>query len=577
MSLTPGTVSLSHDGSTWVDVSQWVDGELSWRNGRSVALGEWQTGTADLALLSKNREIDPLNDAATFQPREGDYIKIADSVGTAFLGRVEGVSGTLERTALYPIMRASLRCTDGLARLTQATLYDIGQINATWFAGTHIAIVLAFVTLDYGATTAIDAGDVPMGLPGAESGAVNALALMQQITRTEGGASALFCSRAGTLTWLERSHRPGTVVQFGSGGVKISDVKFAIAEADWANVANVTPAAHVTEGDTSSTSVTCGTGTKSFTLDALSANDGWGLSAGAGVYIESSGSPTNNMTGTVTSFDETTRALVCSITSKGAGSSTRTDWGFTFTELAEVQTAIDDQTASKFGLLKGKDYATYHGSRTAAAAAARLLAAERAFAPHRVSSFTVNLATCSPSEKTAVLGLGVGDAADVKLVLSASDTLRQIRQIDGVARRSIGLQSTVTFTLGRSSTVNLTSVTLKQGAVTPTQTTNEALFSVVDSWCRGHIKITAGSAGSAGAEIQVTPVGLPSPLATTQAVGTWFYNDAGTSGYAGVVEWDGAVLRFRVHNSTTYLGATPSFTVANTDFIDITLKPFPVV
>lgn len=122
--------------------------------------------------------------------------------------------------------------------------------------------------------------------------------------------------------------------------------------------------------------------------------------------------------------------------------------------------------------------------------------------------------------------------------------------------------------------MNFTCV-LKQNAATVASTTTSATYMVRDGWCTALIYLTATASGSAGTEVKVTPTGLPAPLAAAICHGSFAYNDAGTAVYAGVPRWDGTDIKLRVHNASTELGQTPSFTVANTDTLSILLK-FPV-
>jgi hypothetical protein len=76
--------------------------------------------------------------------------------------------------------------------------------------------------------------------------------------------------------------------------------------------------------DFSVTSVTIGTGSKTFTLDATAGvNRSW--AAGDSVLISQQSNSANNMTGTVTSYTASTQALVVDVTSTG-GSGTITSW-----------------------------------------------------------------------------------------------------------------------------------------------------------------------------------------------------------------------------------------------------------
>lgn len=94
---------------------------------------------------------------------------------------------------------------------------------------------------------------------------------------------------------------------------------------------------------TSTTSLTVGTGSQSLTVET-----GRGYIAGMEVVIASTASPSNRMTGTVTSYNSGTGALVVNVTSVG-GSGTFTAWsiGPASTVSFDSQTYTDLRLAGK--------------------------------------------------------------------------------------------------------------------------------------------------------------------------------------------------------------------------------------
>ena len=74
--------------------------------------------------------------------------------------------------------------------------------------------------------------------------------------------------------------------------------------------------------NTSSSSVAIGTGSKTFTL-AQAGDQGW--TAGGSVTVTSTANSANTMTGTVTSYNSSTQALVVNVTSV-TGSGTVASW-----------------------------------------------------------------------------------------------------------------------------------------------------------------------------------------------------------------------------------------------------------
>ena len=106
-------------------------------------------------------------------------------------------------------------------------------------------------------------------------------------------------------------------------------------------------------------------------------------------------------------------------------------------------------------------------------------------------------------------------------------------------------------------------------------TTTSAIYTVNDQLCTARLLLTATAAGTVGTEVKVPPSGLPTPAVTgNKAMGEFTYNDGGTY-YSGAATFDGTDITLRVHNSSTQLGATPSFAVANTDVLSLVIT-YPI-
>lgn len=122
--------------------------------------------------------------------------------------------------------------------------------------------------------------------------------------------------------------------------------------------------------------------------------------------------------------------------------------------------------------------------------------------------------------------------------------------------------------------------TLKQNAATVASTTRRATWTMRDGWVHGGFQVDATAAGSAGTEIRiaVTAVAsgdqfLPSPLSTASndgAIGTFEYLTSGGTRYWGELQQFGNEFLLRASGSTSTtsnLGETPSFAVANGDSV----------
>lgn len=559
MTLVARTVSLSHDNSTWVDVSAAVTGLVRWSAGMSTTLGEWEPGTASFGLTATDRAYDPLNDAATFQPRQGDYLNIDLAGSAAFRGRVNAIVPKYVINGPTVLASLQISAVDAVGDL------GAGRSEATttvqpYKAGTWVdAAINDPFTPWFAGTTSIAAGDV--STTSVDGG--NPLEVVQTLTRTEGGAAQLFVSKAGVLTWRGRYSRPSQTVAFGSGGIKIVDFG-TLQDSQWANRVNITPIAHI-DTQASASSVTTGTGTKTFTLTTPPPiGDTWGFSAGATVAISSIGSA-NTMSGTVTSYDETTRVLVCDITTK-SGTATRTDWLLDFEEPSSMQSAADAQSNTKYGTWRAKDLATYHRTRPAALAEAKIRAAEMAHPPRRLEWIDVDLGACTSGEATTVLGLAIGDAAKVVLAFGSGTpaTLTEYRFVVGYQHTQQETSQVVRFVLGRAPTYDFTPTLKQNGTVASTK--NQAVYTVNNGWCTAKWYATSTASGTTNNAITVD-ASLPTPLDSSHlAMGlAEFYDLSGTLALVTAAGYNGTSISFSRHNTSSAIGVSPNFAVASGD------------
>ena len=571
-------VEMSHDASSWTDVTGYVLTEgVQFQRGRSRILSEWQPGTWTAEFENTGRHVDPTNDAATFQARPGDWIRVSLNGAVHFFGRLD-TAGLSYAKGPVPVSRLTLSGSDSLAWIGRATVHDPNTVGFTVDTGSHINTVLALANLSFAATTpvasVIASGDVSVTMP--NTGAYNALTVVQTLVRTEGGNSQLFTAKTGALTFRSRYSKPSQVVAFGGTGVPYTDIDADFTQDEFFNVQNLTPIAHL-DTESSPTSVTAGTGTKTFTLTALGAGVGFGFSAGATVVATSQALGQPTMTGTVTSFNETTRVMVTSVASF-TGSGTKTDWAFDLTEPSTVQSATDAQSFTRYHMYAAKDVATYHRSLPATLVEARILAATAAHPSRRINTFTVELGGLTAGQKTSVLSLEIGDAAQVAFDLGSGDpqTLTQTRRIDGIAHRVRGDGShRVTFILGQEVTLDFTCV-VKQNAASVASTKLDATYTDRDGWVTAHLNLTITAAGTNNTELKITPTSLPAPFSTDagNTCGIFRYYDASAGHYIGAGSWDGTDITFKVNQAATNLalGLSPVFAAANGDAIIAQLK-----
>lgn len=586
----PATVvSVSHDGSSWETVTSYIAGNtgggLSFSRGRSRLLGDWEPGAIAVNFRNRARALDPSNYAATFQLRPGDYIKVTCGGVAAFFGILEDIEATYRKASGTPSIDSLLhtRGTDLLGKYAKSNVYDQG--GADFVLAVDDWVTAAIADIDPGMSPTVDASSVlassPSSLPGGTvpltnlDGAVGSpmtsWQFLQALTRTEGGASRMYTTKAGVFTWRKRGHRPSQVVAFGGSGIDFHDFKTDMTSDEWSNSVSIVPVAH-DDVQTSSTSRSIGTGSKAFTLDAPTL--AFAFSAGAAVTIEADLGTNDRMRGTVTSINTATYALVCEIT-ETEGSGTYSAWTMLFAEPATPQTATDDDAQASHGQ-RHQSVSTLHPTLPLALTEAYIRAAQ-AYPSRRVSSIRVALHALDSTDQGTVLGLEIGDAVSVTMDLGTGDpqTIAQTRFVDGIAHDIPGNgEHWVDLTLGAVPTFTC-AATLRQNSADIAATTRDASYTIdPDGWVRAHIMLeaTANSTGG-GTPVGITSTNLPDPVNgyAGDHCGTFVYNDSGTR-YSGVCVWDGTTIVFYAHLETNFFGVDPSFAVATGDTLSVRLR-----
>lgn len=582
------TVFMSHDNTTFVEVTSSVAAGgglgVNFQRGRSQVLGQWLPGTCSITFRNHLRTVDPTNDSATFQPRPGDAIKIRVAGNDTWRGWVDGITITYAQGGLYPNSTMVIVGSDDLAVVARQIHYGHRACELT---SARVSGLLS----DISWTRATSVATGVRNVSGAQLTTINnytvlaadttarpTLELLQAATTVEGGASQLFIAKAGTLTWRARSHRSSTVVSVGGTGIGFQAIDTSYTDDEWFNSAQITQQEFFEE-TTSSTSVTTGTGSKTFTIAT-----GLTVEAGENVEIDSSGS-TSVMIGTVTSYTSGSGSLVVNVTSI-VGSGAHTDWVVRFTAAGittesngtvngffapTAQTATDTASVTRHNSTRTFTASLPIISPTTAALVAAEIAAGRGYPQRRVDSVVIDVAALSGANQATMLALEIGDALAVYLDLGSGDPriIRQTLRIDGITHSVPGDGShRVTFTLGREATVDFTAV-VKQNGATVASTTNDATYVSRDGWVTAHFKLSITAAGTNNTALIVTPTGLPAPATSAgNTVGVFQYFDSGLAVYTGYIDWDGTNLTFGVHNNGgVQLGQTPTFAAANLDVI----------
>jgi hypothetical protein len=184
-------------GGAFVDVSQWLSGQITTQRGRSRETDQYQAGTASFTLRNEDRRFDPSNTASPYypgiQPRALVNIYVDDV--QVFGGYVNDYNVRYEQPNICIV---DVSCIDGFC--IAANTYLFGFVGAQETTGHRISDVLT--TIGYP-----DARSIDTGLTTLESGTFNNVVALDQLNmaaRSEQGF--LFVDRTGVMTFFDRHH-----------------------------------------------------------------------------------------------------------------------------------------------------------------------------------------------------------------------------------------------------------------------------------------------------------------------------------------------------------------------------------
>jgi hypothetical protein len=152
-----------------------------------------------------------------------------------------------------------------------------------------------------------------------------------------------------------------------------------------------------------------------------------------------------------------------------------------------------------------------------------------------------------------------GDLIDV---ISAWETQRRLRAFALLHTHTGAVDGS---TVGIGAWTAWTPTGVGQG-VSVTFTATRCRYKIIDKLAVVQFKLTITSAGTAGSPITLGVPAALTPAAADDAVGAFYYSDAGTSYYAGTLLFSASVLVGVVHPAAAgFFGTNPNFAVANTD------------
>lgn len=190
-------------GSVFVDVSQWVSGNIQVQRGRSRETDQYQAGSLSFTLRNEDRRFDPSNTASPYapgiQPRALVMAFIAGQ--QVFGGYVDDYTVNYE---IPNICTVDVACLDGFSIPANTYLYN--YTGASQLTGARINNILD--TIGYPASRNIAAG-LTMLAAGGLSNRVHAIDDLQMAARSENGY--LYVDKAGVMTFHDRYYLAGAV------------------------------------------------------------------------------------------------------------------------------------------------------------------------------------------------------------------------------------------------------------------------------------------------------------------------------------------------------------------------------
>jgi len=196
--------------SNWVDVTQYVSGQISTSRGRSREVDAYGAGTCSFQLRNEGRIFDPSNPSTTTPLTLRAEVSISISMDGGAIGIYNGfiedfdISYEMPNTSII-----NVNCVDAFGVLSNVFLTGTPSTAGTTTSQAFIdAMVATNVQLPYAASL----GSTKVA--GNYQTNVSLLDYIQTLARSEQGA--VFVDQYGTITFLGRhsTHDPGALVIF---------------------------------------------------------------------------------------------------------------------------------------------------------------------------------------------------------------------------------------------------------------------------------------------------------------------------------------------------------------------------
>lgn len=203
--------------SNWVDVTQYVSGQISTSRGRSREVDAYGAGTCSFQLRNEGRIFDPSNSSTTTPLTLRAEVYISIMVDGQAVGIYDGfiedfdISYEMPNTSII-----NVNCVDAFSVLSNVSLTGTPSTAGTTTSQAFIdAMVATNVQLPYSAST----GSTKVA--GNTQSNVGLLDYIQTLARSEQGA--VYVDQYGAITFLGRHST------FGPSGLTFTDSQSAIA------------------------------------------------------------------------------------------------------------------------------------------------------------------------------------------------------------------------------------------------------------------------------------------------------------------------------------------------------------
>lgn len=428
------------DNIAWTDISDYVRA-LSTDWARSRELNRQPANVLNLTLNNRDGRFSPGNTSGPFvvagtskiRPRIAVRVRATWSGTTypIYYGFVTNWQDNLPFVGKDMI--ATVQATDALSLLTLNAINGaaIGSNGDT--CSTRIAAILTAAA--WPLSSNLDTGTNTLTIDSTND---SALSLLQNIAQSDGGL--VYADVDGTLVYHGQTHRSTaarsttTQITFGPSNSPYDEPQLSNDETYFFNQVTVVPQG--TQTGTSTTSLTVGTGSKTFTTQA-----GLGLAVGNTVLITSTASSANFMQGAITAYSGT--SMTVNVTSTG-GSGTVASWAISL--VGSVTATVTDGDSVALYSTRALSVDSWALNTQASSLATFLLNIYKA-PEYRVDSVRVTPAVSAASLWPLVLDAEIDDKHSVTVPIPTTTYTSSITKLVHVAGISHSIQPAIGWTV----------------------------------------------------------------------------------------------------------------------------------